>query len=300
MNSPVPWYGSKKAQAKRIAALCASIPHDRYVELFAGAAAVYYAKPSVDRALLNDLNPWAMATHRAIKLRQEELIDALPACAAADVEGIPTRGPSAEVIAALPDGFGNADWRESVIDVRNNTLAGDDVVDAITQIKAWQYSYNSSPWSGAQSGRMTLQLARRIASGQLASDIRAASLHLRGTALYVGDALVALDYVGSGDLVYCDPPYMRFEHGGGSRGAAYAGYGPYDPDAEWHGRFLDAVGKAKSRGARFVISTGMDDLYRQRLPEMGFIEAWSHGTEGRGPGRGGMATAKHLVWTQEG
>ena len=77
----------------------------------------------------------------------------------------------------------------------------------------------------------------------------------------------------------------------------YGGYGPQEPGNEWHERFINVVDRAVRRGARFVITTGDDALYRERLPAAGLRLVEGYGLKGSGANAGGTATAKNLLWT---
>ena len=273
MRTPLPYYGAKVSMAKRIVA--ALPPHDAYVEPFCGSAAVFHELPVVPAdVVLSDLNPWPLAALRAVRSHPEELL------------------------AVLPPEIDQDGWRRSVIDVRNDARTGDDVRDAVTMICAWWSAFNSSPWSGARSDRMCRQYAAAVASGKMRERVLAASARLSDALIIEADAIGQVDALSAtGRLFFCDPPYMRMEHGGGSRGAAYGGYGPHEPpDRDWHERFLDAVAAGVDRGAAFVITSGKDELYEDRLGALGFGFLGGFGLEGRGPGRGGTATAKHLIW----
>ena len=269
-TTPLPYYGSKRSMAQRIVA---ELPeHSTYVEPFCGAAAVFFRKPRVDRELLTDANGWAVAALRAVRDSPDDLLG------------------------ALPRELGHDDWRSSVIAVRNDERTGDDVTDAVTMIAAWQSAFNSSPWSGARSQRMCDQYANTWRKGTFEARVRAGHERLRGVAIEQADALCVIpQHVAAGTLFFLDPPYMRMEHGGGSRGAAYNGYGPHDPDRDFHEALTKMLVAYRDRAA-FVITSGMDELYQTRLGEAGYGFLGGFGLEGRGPGRGGTGTAKHLIW----
>jgi DNA polymerase-1 len=61
----IKWHGSKASLAKRIIALMP--PHERYVEPFAGSAAVLLARPPAPAEVLADLNADLVNLYRAIK-----------------------------------------------------------------------------------------------------------------------------------------------------------------------------------------------------------------------------------------
>jgi DNA adenine methylase len=72
INSPFKWVGGKSRLRKQIVAL---IPeHTCYVELFAGAAWVLFAKPPSKVEVLNDIDEELVNFFRVVKYKPEELI----------------------------------------------------------------------------------------------------------------------------------------------------------------------------------------------------------------------------------
>ena len=298
MKPPFMWYGAKSSMAKKIVSHLP--PHDTYVEPFAGSAAVLFAKPRCEVEIVSDASHWSVTALTAIRDHAEGVISAMPQV---DPDAVLPAGSGAraDVEPHLPEGYNREAWRESTTNIRCDTRPGV-VADAITTILGWSLSYNSSPWSGAQSARQSMALARAVQSGEWSSRIRKASNRLQGVTIKQADALdmieSQLQITAPDTLFFLDPPYMRFEHGGGSRGAAYAGYGPHDPDAAFHDRLTQFL-VDHADDAQFVITSGKDPLYEDRLGQR-YQMLGGYGQEGRGPGRGGMATAKHLIWTNAG
>jgi DNA adenine methylase len=72
INSPFKWVGGKSRLRKRIVALLP--PHTCYVEPFAGAAWVLFAKPPSDVEVLNDIDRELVNFFRVVKEKPEELI----------------------------------------------------------------------------------------------------------------------------------------------------------------------------------------------------------------------------------
>ncbi len=72
INSPFKWVGGKSRLRKQIVALLP--PHTCYVELFAGAAWVLFAKPPSDVEVLNDIDQELVNFFRVVKEKPEELI----------------------------------------------------------------------------------------------------------------------------------------------------------------------------------------------------------------------------------
>jgi DNA adenine methylase len=72
VNSPFKWVGGKSRFRKRIVAMLP--PHTCYVEPFAGAAWVLFAKPPSPVEVLNDINEELVTFFRVVKHKPEELI----------------------------------------------------------------------------------------------------------------------------------------------------------------------------------------------------------------------------------
>ena len=270
IRSPLPWYGAKVSMSRKIVE---AMPlHKKYISAFAGSAGEFYPKPKADEEILNDMNPWACVGHRAVRDCPEELISCLPPIIEKSV------------------------WKRCSSWVRENKMGLPDPVLASTMIVAYWGAFNSSPWSLCQSKRMSEQYARAFRSGKVAERIREGHQRLQGVQISRVDAVSLIEKEENPDcLIFCDPPYMR--SGGGSRGAAYGGYGPYEPpNIRWHRRLLDAIEKAISKGVKIMITTGKDLLYETRLREIGLELLGTSGTHGAGKGKGGTATAEHLLW----
>lgn len=67
----VPWIGGKRRLAKHILPLLA-VPHTCYVEPFAGAAAIFFAKAPSDVEVLNDINGELVNLYRVVQHHLEE------------------------------------------------------------------------------------------------------------------------------------------------------------------------------------------------------------------------------------
>ncbi|MCC7353573.1 MAG: DNA adenine methylase [Anaerolineae bacterium] len=72
INSPIKWVGGKSRLRKQIVELLP--PHTCYVEPFAGAAWVLFAKPPSDVEVLNDRDQEIVNFFRVVKEKPEELI----------------------------------------------------------------------------------------------------------------------------------------------------------------------------------------------------------------------------------
>ena len=285
MRTPLPYYGAKVSMAKRIVR---ELPekHEVYLEPFCGSAAVFFEKPPAEAVeILSDMNPWCLAALRAVRDTPWSFHD------------------------ALPDEIEHDHWRNSVIAVRNNRITGSDIEDGVNMFLAWQSAFNSSPWSGARSKRACQQYADSRGKGLVWQRIEAGFERLNagsGTLVEQTDAISGIRREAApGVLIFCDPPYMKMEEGGGSRGAAYGGYGPWEPDMLWHQEFLDAIDEADRAGAMIAMTTGRDGIYEERLAAADFVLTGSMGMgrgAGRGghaPGMGGAAKAEHCIWVNQ-
>ena len=258
--------------AKRIVA---ALPqHKEYVEPFCGSAAVLFAKPRVAWETVSDLNPWPISALRAIRDCPDDLLE------------------------ALPQSIGGEDWRRTVIDIRNGDLSGNPIKDAVTMMIGWKSSFNQSPWQASMSRRECDRWASDWESGKTEKRIRAGFERLQGVRILHGDALdVMRQYVKNDTLFFLDPPYMRMEHGGGSRGGAHAGYGPeYDPGLEFHTALAQMLVDRKD-DAMFVLTTGDDEMYKSALGGAGYGFLGGFGDDGNAVGHGHAAKAGHLIWS---
>ena len=276
VRSPFNYYGAKVSMAPTIVRALPERPN--FLEACCGGASVFYARPrSTGIEMISDVNPWPVAIHTAV------------------------RDHPLELLAALPQELSVADWRDAVIDIRKERLSGDAVTDATAAIIAYQSSWDHSPYHANSSARERAKWAKWAKDGEIEQRVLAAHERLRGVRIECVDALDALGRLDDlpGWLVFCDPPYMKMEDGGGSRGGAYSGYGRHDPDGEWHARFLDVVLVQAARGAAIVLTSGDDPLYHQMLPTGGFqvLGGRNLDSETSRPGDGGEAKPRHLIWS---
>ena len=271
MKTPIPYYGAKIAMAKRI--VKALPAHDYYVEPFCGSAAVFFAARPAQHSYLYDLNPWPIAALRAIRDEPERLMD------------------------TMAGHLDHSEWRRSVIEMRLGNLTGDDVKDGAICIAAYGSSWDANPWASSCSKRGCDRYNDMAANGKMRWMINEASARLQGADIRVAEAIDAIEWTAhEGTMIFCDPPYMKMEFGGGSRGGHDSGYGPWEPpDRAWHERFLDKIAFGLKVGASFALTTGDDDLYKERLGELGFTRASATKSKQQ-PGLGGQARATHLLW----
>lgn len=68
----IPWIGGKRRLADRLIHLFP--PHSCYVEVFAGAAAVFFAKPPSEVEVLNDVNGDLVNLYRVVQHHLEEFV----------------------------------------------------------------------------------------------------------------------------------------------------------------------------------------------------------------------------------
>jgi DNA adenine methylase len=75
MSSFFPWMGGKRKVASRLASLLPA--HDCYVELFAGAANVLFAKPRSKTEVINDINSELVNLFRVVRCHHREFLNQL-------------------------------------------------------------------------------------------------------------------------------------------------------------------------------------------------------------------------------
>ena len=73
MSTPIiPWMGGKRRLADRLIPLFP--PHECYVEVFAGGAALYFMRPPAEVEVLNDVNGELINLYRVVKCHLEEFV----------------------------------------------------------------------------------------------------------------------------------------------------------------------------------------------------------------------------------
>jgi len=269
MDTPLPYYGAKKAACKRIVKYLPK--HDLYVEPMCGSAAVFFGKELAEYSVLSDINPWPLLGLRAVRDHPNYLYS------------------------LLPSEIDDVEYKQAIYSIKNNNIYCDDVVDARTMIIGWYSSFNISPWSGSRSKRMCSAYKNNYNKGVIKNDIDKGSIKLQDVYIQKVSVLEQLNkYSDSNTLFFLDPPYCYKNNSGGSRGSAYKGYGPYDPDDDWHDKFLDKINEITDE-SKIVITTGNDKLYKDRLGKMGFDFLTAFGTN-NSRSRTLNRNAKHLIW----
>lgn len=77
VRPPFRYFGGKEGLAPWVVEQITAIPHDTYVEPFAGSAAVLMAKPRVKNEVLNDLDGDIALFFRVLRDQGEDLVDLL-------------------------------------------------------------------------------------------------------------------------------------------------------------------------------------------------------------------------------
>lgn len=271
--TPIPYYGAKLQQAANISRILPK--HNIYVEPFCGSAALFSEKEPAKLSFLSDINPWVIDT--LITFRDN------------------WRG----LIFSLPSSLSKERFLQEIDTINNNNLHDTPLENSVTMILGWGAAFNTSAYSKIMSEKMRDQLIRRINSGEMKTRAEKFSAKLKYAVIEKKDAVSQLtDLSGPGVLFFLDPPYLRQGDGGGSRGASYRGYGPYDtpPGLEWPSRLLDAIEQAADGGSSIIITIGDDHYYYSALEKLGFSKFGEFGVKGGEQGSGGIATAKHQMW----
>lgn len=238
-RTPLTYYGGKQRLAPALVALLP--PHRIYAELFAGGAAVLFAKPRSDREILNDLDGSVAAFWRCVRDCPLEL--------AAHIERTPYSREEWERTAAGQVGSSDVELAGALL-----TRLGQSYARAG---KSW------SPPSVAQDrvGRWQPQQWT-----DLPTRITAAAERLRGVCVERTDALALMRRLDLPDAAfYLDPPYA-----GEARRRTDTGHG-YANDytlADWH-TLADAL--LEIRQAKVLLS-GYRNAATERLEAAG----WQH------------------------
>jgi DNA adenine methylase len=235
------WAGGKQRQVHALMDAVQSLPPPEhtwvYYEPFLGGGSLYFAlRPSY--AVLSDINERLMRTYRAVRRSPEDVIAMLRAMPQQDRELF-------HALRAAPAQDTDVQEAARMIYVVRTCFGGIYRESASGQCTS---SYGGLRWSGGDDG------------------IRECSKALRGARLEVRDALGAIAQAQSGDLLYCDPPYLS-----ATASVRYAarGFGEID-----HVRLRDALLSAAHRGVRVIASNSAEalELYTDpvwRVSELG-------------------------------
>jgi DNA adenine methylase len=257
------WAGGKR---RLVAALAELLPGDfasrRYVEPFAGGAAMFFAlRPP--RALLADINPDLMALYRAVR---------------DDVENVASHLAELER-AHSPSHF---------YDTRTRYNARAHACEA--ERAAWLIYLNKTCFNGLyrvnRRGEFNVPLGRharpKIAEPEA---LRAASHRLHFAELTTGDFESTLAAVGPEDCVYLDPPYVPTSQSANFCGYAVDGFTEAD-----QARLCETFSALARRGTRVVLSNSDTPLVRELYRGYRLVPVLAHRSvsskkESRGPAR---------------
>ncbi len=228
----VKWAGGK---TKLLAALLPLVPIriDTYVEPFAGGAALFFALASetprrFKRAVLCDANPELAACYRAVKT---------------DVDG---------VIKALGR-YRNSERMFYAVRARDTRDMGD--VERAARLLFLNRTCFNGLWRVNSKGLFNVPFGQyanpRICN---ADALRAASRALACATIRSGDFATATrrlgrHFIGTGDFVYCDPPYVPLSTTADFTSYAAGGFG-----ADSQKRLLDELKRLRRAGARVIVS----------------------------------------------
>jgi DNA adenine methylase len=184
------WAGSKGRVAKALCGL--ELPTiGTYHEPFLGSGAAFLGLASaglISKSLLSDVNPRLVNVFRATQAQPHEVVAGLRMHALLD-----------------------SDVHFSAVLGRLNSRSPDDMVDcqlAADTIYLLSQSFHST-WYETRDGQVSMSRRREAEAFRARHQdvVRAAAL-LQGAAVQRCDFRCALDRVGTGDLVFLDPPYL--------------------------------------------------------------------------------------------
>jgi DNA polymerase-1 len=197
----IKWHGSKASLAKRIIALMP--PHERYVEPFAGSAAILLARPPARKEVLADLNADLVNLYRVIQT-PDLLALFLERARAIDLGPGPPPKPGERD--AVKEAFEAARQRLPAVwetDVRR-------ALDFFT-VQRLSMSGRGKNVAPPSKTRLRRGMDERKSSFLTALDnLPAVGARLANVTLECADALkVIAQYDGPDTLTYCDPPYSH-------------------------------------------------------------------------------------------
>lgn len=262
----IKWVGGKR---QLLPELIRRLPTDyaerRHVELFAGGAALFFAR-APKRALLSDSCEPLMRMYRAVRDNPEAVIRSLRAKARKDCEL----------------------YYYDVRDQFNRGIASDvGVASAMLYL-------NRAGFNGLfrcnRFGAYNVPYGHRTAESICQTDLIRAAVPLLKNANVVWSDYpdVAVAYmVGRGDFVYLDPPYVPICHG---KTTSFTAYGASDFHYEDHVRLRDLAEKLERAGAKVMVSNSdtpfTRDVWRRwRIDTVECQRNVAGGTAGRGKAR---------------
>ncbi len=224
----VKWAGGKTGLLHHLRRHVGERPIDRYVEPFAGGAALFFALASsrpkpFSRATLNDQNAELVACYRAVR---------------DDVEGL-----IVELRRYTYD-------RELFYRVRDVVTSGQTDVQRGGRLIFLNKTCFNGLWRVNSKGAFNVPFGT-FANPRILDEktLRAASRALRRVTLKCGDFEEVTAELGQGDFVYFDPPYVP-----ASRTASFTAYARGGFSHEEQERLALVLASLKSRGVRAMLS----------------------------------------------
>lgn len=231
-RSPLKWLGSK---ARVINNLRQHLPTgNRLVEPFVGSASVFL-NTDYHSYLLADVNPDLIGLLNAIKNQPEELIG------------------TAEIF------FRRDNSEERFRAIRNYFNASDDVF-----CRAVMFLYlNRHCFNGVcrynSNGKFNTPYGKQIAPYFPEREIRLFAQKAQNVVFLCQDFEETIEMASTGDVIYCDPPYVPTSTTANFTAYHTKGFTPDD-----HGRMVSALRAAVARGCHVVVSNAAiaENVYR--------------------------------------
>jgi DNA adenine methylase len=233
------WAGSKSEQSGLIASLLSPYLHRRYIEPFAGSAAVFF-RLNPRAAIINDANFHVIRLYSAIKQNVEAVIEQLDVLEAACIHNIDQ---------LFVDFYYNV--RSQYPDPKNKYHAAAQLLFLNRHCWNGLYRENAQGHFNVPIGshRRLQPVNRRL--------LRDAALPISRASLQHGDFERILAFARSGDVVYLDPPYVPK-----SATARFAEYQAQSFGEADHKRVRSALDDLTRRGITFLLSNV--DLFETR------------------------------------
>lgn len=257
---PVPYYGGKQRLADRLADLLTRLPHEHYVEPYAGSLAVLLAKPKARMETVNDLDAELMTFWRILRDHPSELARAVAL----------TPHSRAEYAAACAPADGGVDEVELA---RRVWVRLTQSRTGTQRAVGWRHHQDPE---GSAIGMPAYLDAYR-------SRLPAAVERLQGVSLESRPALKLIAAYGRhpGVLLYVDPPYL-----GSTRARNYRHEMRVEAD---HRDLAAALGDCRAA----VVLSGYDsELYRELYADWHRIELASGTSQG-----GSWSERTEVVWS---
>lgn len=266
MKAPFKWAGGKRRIAEQVISALGPIK-GRYVEPFCGSGAVFFALQEageISSALLNDSSLPVTTTLAALNRYSRAVMEAL------------------QVLREKQLTIGHVECYEHIKAFVSHPHSLSPAIYAAYFLAANAVGFNGL-WRVNKAGTYNVPIGKR--GDGTYHDIPTRDLTGHGEALAFANITCAdfraLDGIGDGDVVYCDPPYL----------GKFSGYGADVFSPKDHRDLLEWAEGIKTRGGRVVISGSDTEATREIYGEPTYVVGIANTI-----GVGNRASTRELIY----